>query len=287
MIGGLNHDLRHDGKIYHVQTEFFNTRGNRKIQTVVFSDGAVVGNMMRECTGDEATARKHIERAHKKAIKMILLGQLQSPPVKELLRPAKAPRVETVSVKLEETPQTLPPIKRPVSARPRTAEVTPIRPEVRIPDRIAQAREILVDLIGTTGFGGLGLFDRDGDLTTFISSSDIDLQVIGPDYLGLFLSAREINARNPNGMLHTLRFDSEKHTTLVLSFEPFLQELYEKLNGVMAYVLVQLDASLPMTDILSLVRHFMSLISEELLRFAPEAAAGESCVGPAASRPGT
>ncbi len=276
MIGGLNHNLRHDGKIYHVQTEFMASRGEKKIQTVIFADGAVVRNLMVSCENDadDATAKHQVQHAHKNAIKRILLGQLHdvdNGDSQEIMRA----RLE--EIKRRRQTDTMIAAQKDDDAG--SSNVTPIHQKAPLPERVVQAREILVDLVGTAGFFGLGLFNRDGDLTTFLSSSDVDLQAVGPDYLGLFLSARDINAKSDQEILHTLRFDSNQTTTMVLSFEPHLHELYETLSGVMSYVLVQLDASLPMADLLSLVQHFMELISEELLQFVPMRRDGDALRG--------
>lgn len=100
VVTGLNHNLRHNGVLYHVQTEDLG-RENPQVVTQAFLDGAVLATLKSSYADrlDEGDyfplVRKMMESQHKQMLKKIAQG---------LFDPTKEAVVEEEDVFAEDMP---------------------------------------------------------------------------------------------------------------------------------------------------------------------------------------
>ena len=82
---GFNHNIRHEGKLYHVQTEDLG-RHNPWVVSHVFLEGAVVGTLKSSYAdrlGDPdlgPQVRAQMQRQHKEALRNVVKGQYDALP---------------------------------------------------------------------------------------------------------------------------------------------------------------------------------------------------------------
>jgi hypothetical protein len=81
---GFNHNIRHQGKLYHVQTEDLGQR-NPWVVSHVFFEGAVVGSI-KSSYADRLGApdlsqqvMAQMQRQHKEALRNVVQGQYDAP----------------------------------------------------------------------------------------------------------------------------------------------------------------------------------------------------------------
>jgi hypothetical protein len=79
MVAGFNHNIRHNGKLYHVQTEDLGL-GNPRITTHLFIGGNVVASKNRSyadiarAEGVGAAVRRMMEEQHKEMLRELVNG---------------------------------------------------------------------------------------------------------------------------------------------------------------------------------------------------------------------
>ncbi len=81
MVFGFNTDVKHDGVVYHVQTE---TRKDGRFETVVYRRGEIIHKVTSPSRqhNDPSTdeeVRKVLEEQHRQVIDRIRSGELDSP----------------------------------------------------------------------------------------------------------------------------------------------------------------------------------------------------------------
>jgi hypothetical protein len=127
MITGFNTDVKHDGSVYHVQTEA-RGRDNPVLESLVYIGGTIIAKKMtpyadqlRQGATEEAIALL-LKRQHQVIIAAIRAGR-----VKELIQHSTDPRVkEKVSEKLEKaSPERKQPAPPPNSAALVEGDLTP------------------------------------------------------------------------------------------------------------------------------------------------------------------
>ncbi len=309
MIAGLNHNLRHKGKLYHVQTESRSTKDGVFIESQVFVDGAVVFQNRMACDADEEEQGRILEQLHKKSIYNIFMGikeesvkprmqtQTQLNPSaaeekKAAERPEPKPSAPTpppIIQKIQPPPikKSIPPDIKLVESKeePQTrpenlaAKLPPKPQQPRIVEnRVAMAQEILAELSASRSLSGLGVFSGDGKIVSMVSTSKGDLAEISQSYLQVFASLEKINETNKMGESSSIHIASENGSIVVLSFKPFLKDLSAHLQGALAYVMLRLEPNANYEETLQKARAFMKLISDELKFYSRESASRSSVI---------
>lgn len=237
---GLNHNLRHNGRLYHVQTETCTIRGTLHVQSVVFLEGAVLYKTQEPCPEDLAEQRRHLVHSHKKAMVAILS------------RPREPASVE---------------------ARPPTSELTPTplvlstRTSAGAPPTIDKARSVLVDLTTTPGFRAMGLFTRKGRAVSFVSTHDYDIQSLGQSLGDTLASLRRCIGDNALGALDAAEIRTSLGTLVVVSFENSLREYGSDVVATLSHVLVLIAPETSAKEIEAKIRSFMEHIMAGLRAF--------------------
>lgn len=272
MTAGLNHNLKHNGKLYHVQTECRHSKNEVFIESQVFIDGAIIFQNKESCNADESNQSEMIERLHKKSIYDVLMGIKKEPGKKseekstskmstsstDQASPAKSSKTEkTLTAPLENEPQSaggrlyVEPVQYP---KHKNAE-----------NRIEKAQKILAELSATRGLNGLGVFSGDGKIISTISTLQIDFAEISQAYLEAKIDIEKVSVKNNMGEMSVLQIAAESGSIVLLSFKPFFKELVsDYLQGALGYVIIHLEPALDCGEIIKKVQFFMILISDEL-----------------------
>ena len=243
MVAGLNHNLRHNGRLYHVQTEYRTVRGESSIQAVVFHEGAVLYQTNQLCTFDTEEQKRLITLLHRKAIVRILSGRLENGPLRTRLDDAQESSAE------------VPTLDR--------ADLS----KAAAPAGVDQARTILVELSGMDGFRGMGVFSRDGQVVSFLSASEVDISAMGKAYGDLLSSLRETTVASAQGTLEMVSIRAGQGTVFLASFEKLLDESSLGLLDILSHIIVVITPDVSADDIIQRIRGFMVLIVEELNAF--------------------
>lgn len=309
MIAGLNHNLRHKGKLYHVQTESRSTRDGVFIESQVFVDGAVVFQNRMACDADEEEQGRILEQLHKKSIYNIFMGIKEEPakPRTQTQTQVPAPSAEEIKTlektenktsipaqipvipKLQPAPikKNIPPDIKLVESKDETQQrqehiapkLPPKPPQPRIVEnRVAMAQEILAELSASRSLNGLGVFSGDGKIVSMVSTSKCDLAEISQSYLQAFASLEKINETNKMGESSSIHISTGNGSIIVLSFKPFLKDLSAHLQGALAYVMLRLEPNANYEETMQKARAFMKLISDELKIYSRESASRSSVI---------
>jgi hypothetical protein len=237
---GLNHNLRHNGRLYHVQTETCTIRGALHVQSVVFLDGAVLYKTQEPCPEDLAEQRRHLVHSHKKAMVTILS------------KPRESASATTTLPSAELTPN-------PLVIENTTAG--------NAPATVDKARGVLVDLTTTPGFRAMGLFTCKGRALSFVSTHDHDIQSLGQSMADTLASLRRCIGDNALGALDTAEIRTSSGTLIVVSFENSLREYGGDVLATLSHVLVLVAPETSAKEIEAKIRTFMEHILAGLRDF--------------------
>ena len=84
---GFNSNIRHRGKVYHLQTEVNTVRGQHNISTLVYLDGEIFHSTKTELTKEQAineeAAAPYIRAQHQEIARRLLSGELVTATEKE------------------------------------------------------------------------------------------------------------------------------------------------------------------------------------------------------------
>jgi hypothetical protein len=237
---GLNHNLRHNGRLYHVQTECCMIRGELYVQTVVFQEGAVLYKTEEPCPQEMTEQRQRAQRSHKKTMVMLL-----SKP-----REAASPDVTPAPADLTPNPLAL---NNPAIANN--------------PATVDRARSVLVDLTTTPGFRAMGLFTSAGRTLSFVSNHDCDIQTLGRSLTEVLGPLRSCMSSNALGVLDALELRSAMGTLVLMSFERLIGQYGGDLIGTLNHVLVLVAPETPTREFKEKTRSFMQHIVAGLEAF--------------------
>jgi hypothetical protein len=237
---GLNHNLRHNSTLYHVQTETCTIRGALHVQSVVFLDGAVLYKTQEPCPEDLSEQRRHLVHSHKRAM-VAILSKPRDPASGEATRPTS-----------ELTPN-------PMVLENRTLASTP--------PTIDKARGVLVDLTTSPGFRAMGLFTCKGRALSFVSTRDYDIQSLGQSLADTLASLRRCIGDNALGVLDTTEIRTSLGTLVVVSFENSLREYGGDVLATLSHVLVLVAPETSAKEIEAKIRSFIEHIMAGLRAF--------------------
>lgn len=237
---GLNHNLRHNGRLYHVQTEACTIRGALHAQSVVFLDGAVLYKTQEPCPEELTEQRRHLVHSHKKAMVAILS------------KPREPASIEATLPASDLTPN-------PLGVESMSRADSPVT--------IDKARSVLVDLTTTPGFRAMGLFTCKGRALSFVSTRDYDIQLLGKTLGDTLASLRRCIGDNALGVLDTAEIRTSLGTLVVASFENSLREYGGDVLATLSHVLVLVAPETSAHEIEAKIRTFMEHIMAGLRAF--------------------
>lgn len=83
MVMGFNTEIKHNGVVYHVQTE---PRKDARIETVVYLQGAIIHSLKTMCLDSASSSeyseedfRHRLEDQHRQVIERIKAGEIRPP----------------------------------------------------------------------------------------------------------------------------------------------------------------------------------------------------------------
>lgn len=235
LAAGLNHNVRHNGRVYHVQTECHTVRGARSVQSIVFHEGAVLYQTREACGETTTDPQPLIAALHKRAMIRVFSGRLEKAPEKPpVLAPAEAAR---------------PAPKRGVD----------------------KARALLVDLAQMSGMNGMGVFGRDGQAVSFLAAGALDLPALGKAYGEAWNGLCEAAHQAGPGELQRATLRTSEGLVIFVGFAPLLDPAHLPLLDALNHVLVVLAPDTAPAPILERLDAFMRLIVEQLRDFAATA----------------